>query len=321
MGAPVTPFGLISLLLMLQVPSGQPRTDGTIVRVEPYVYPAQGAFTPQQIADRDHYYPNVAAYEHAAEALKTSTNVLETITYSSDGLKVKAYLYRPRDPGTQRYPVIVLARGDMQHGDIGFLYAPYFERLSPYGFLIVAPQYRQSAGGEGHDEMGGADVDDVMNLARVIQQLPYADARNVFMYGDGRGGMMTYQAIRYHFPMNAAATVGAFSNLEELFTTDSILRKARDTLFPDYARRHAQINAKRSAILWAADLRTPLLLMHGAADTQVPAMQTLELAEALDRLKLPYSVVIYADDKAGASHNRLDRDARAIAWFRAHMAQ
>jgi dipeptidyl aminopeptidase/acylaminoacyl peptidase len=318
----VTPFGIIPILLALQMPVGQsPTTDGTIVRIDPYTYPSENTFTPQQIADRNHYYPNVAAYDRAAEALRTSTWELQTITYLSDGLKVKAYLYKPRNTGGQRYPVIVLARGDMQHGDIGFLYAPYFERLTQYGFVIVAPQYRQSAGGEGHDEMGGADVDDVMNLARVITQLPFADSHNVFMYGDGRGGMMTFQAIRYHFPMNAAATVGAFSNLEELFATDSVVRKARDTLFPDYAQRHAEINTKRSAILWADELRTPLLLMHGAADTQVPAMQTLELAEALDRLKRQYSVVIYADDNAGASHNRLDRDARAIAWFRAHMAQ
>jgi dipeptidyl aminopeptidase/acylaminoacyl peptidase len=59
--------------------------------------------------------------------------------------------------------------------------------------------------------------------------------------------------------------------------------------------------------------------MHGAGDTQVPAIQTLQLAEALDRLNMPYSVVIYAGDKAGASKNRLDRDARAAAWFREHM--
>ena len=169
--------------------------------------------------------------------------------------------------------------------------------------------------------MGGADVDDVMNLQFVLRQLPFVDTRNVFMYGDGRGGMMTYQAIRYHYPMNAAATVGAFSDFEALLATDSVVRKARDTLFPDYAQHRTEINAKRSAILWAGELRTPLLLMHGGADTQVPATQTLALAEALERLKVPYGLVIYANDNAGASKDRLDRDARAMAWFRAHWSQ
>jgi dienelactone hydrolase len=296
-------------------------SDGAIVSIEPYHYPVGNALTPQQLADRNHYYPTAAAYEKAAAALDSSKNEMQTVTYLSDGLKVKAYVYKPRDTGTQRYPVIVLTRGDMQRGDIGFLYAPYFERMSPYGFVIVAPQYRQSAGGEGHDEMGGADVDDVMNLQFVIRQLPYADPRNVFMYGDLRGGMMTFQAIRYHFPMNAAATTGAFSDFEALLATDSTVRNARDTLFPDYAQHRTEIITKRSAILWAGELRTPLLLMHGGADTQIPAQQTLELAEALERLHIPYSVVIYAGDNAGASKNRLDRDARAMAWFRAHMVQ
>jgi dipeptidyl aminopeptidase/acylaminoacyl peptidase len=313
-------FTIIRLVLTCLTAGVLPdSSDGTIVRIEPYVYPSGNALTGQQVADRDHYYPNAAAYDRAAETLRASSYEMETVTYLSDHLKVKAYVYKPRDPETQRYPVIVLTRGDMQHGDVGFLFAPYFERLAQYGFVIVAPQYRQSAGGEGHDEMGGRDVDDVMNLQVVLRQLPFVDTRNVFMYGDGRGGMMTFQAIRYHFPMNAAATVGAFSSLDALYATDSISRRARDTLFPDYARRKDEINAKRSAILWPEELHTPLLLMHGAADTQVPASQSLQLALALDRLKMPYSVVIYAGDKAGASRNRLDRDARAIAWFRAYM--
>ncbi len=296
-------------------------SDGTIVSTEPYHYPSGNAFTPQQLADRNHYYPNAAAYEKAAAALDSSKNEMLTITYLSDGLRVKAYVYKPRDTGTRRYPVIVLTRGDMQRGDIGFLYAPYFERMSPYGFVIVAPQYRQSAGGEGHDEMGGADVDDVMNLQFVIRQLPYADPRNVFMYGDLRGGMMTFQAIRYGFPMNAAATTGAFSDFEALLTTDSTVRNARDTLFPDFEKNRTAIITKRSAILWVGELRTPLLLMHGGADTQIPAQQTLELAEALERLHIPYGLVIFAGDNAGASKNRLERDAQAMAWFRAHMVQ
>src|SRR6185437_4942473 len=131
----------------------------------------------------------------------------------------------------------------------------------------------------------------------------------------------TFQAIRYHFAMNAAATVGAYTSLEQTLAADSMARKAMTARFPDYERQSAAMNAKRSAILWPSELRTPLLLMHGGADTEVSPLQTLDLAEALERLKMPYSLIIYAGDNHGVSKNRLDRDARAVAWFRDHMKQ
>ena len=77
-------------------------TNGKIVTIEPYKYPDPNALTPQQTADRDHYYPNPAAYQKAAAALDSSKNEMQTITYLSDGLKVKAYLYKPRETGGER---------------------------------------------------------------------------------------------------------------------------------------------------------------------------------------------------------------------------
>ena len=57
----------------------------------------------------------------------------------------------------------------------------------------------------------------------------------------------------------------------------------------------------------------------GALHAVVSPLETLDLAAALERLKLPYSLTIYAGDNHAVSKNRLDRDARAIAWFRDHM--
>ena len=50
--------------------------------------------------------------------------------------------------------------------------------------------------------------------------------------------------------------------------------------------------ASRSALSWPEKVRTPILLMHGAADEQVPATQTLRLAEALAAQGSDYGVVI-----------------------------
>jgi dipeptidyl aminopeptidase/acylaminoacyl peptidase len=72
----------------------------------------------------------------------------------------------------------------------------------------VASQYRGNAGGEGKEEFGGRDVDDVLNLIKLLISLPQADAKRIGMYGWSRGGMMTYQALARSDQV-AAAIVGA----------------------------------------------------------------------------------------------------------------
>src|SRR4029453_3680791 len=87
------------------------------------------------------------------------------IQYLSDGLKVVGFLVKPRDSGGKRYPVIIYNRGGVQ--DIGKIDAPNildFYELAANGFVVLASQYRGNDGGEGLEEVGGADVADVVNL-------------------------------------------------------------------------------------------------------------------------------------------------------------
>ena len=69
---------------------------------------------------------------------------------------------------------------------------------------------RQSDGSEGRDEMGGADVDDLMDVLPLARSLAYVDTNNLFMYGESRGGMMTYQAVRRGFPVKRGGDVRRF---------------------------------------------------------------------------------------------------------------
>src|SRR5687768_8691367 len=97
--------------------------------------------------------------------------------------------------------------------------------------------YRQSGGAPGRDEVGGADLNDLMNTVTVIRQLPAANPELVFMYGESRGGMMTYQAIREHYPMLAAAVYGGFTDLRPLADPGGKFADAAKTIWPDYPER------------------------------------------------------------------------------------
>lgn len=243
---------------------------------------------------------------------------LRKIEYASDGLRVIAYVYQPAGPGVRRLPVIVFNKGSYVTGDQAPVLAPMMHRLAHAGFLVIAPQYRGSDGEEGHDEMGGADVHDVLNAVRLATRLPAADSTRVYMYGESRGGMMTLQALRDGVHVLAAATVGAFTDLDSLLAADPRARGAAAAIWPEFERDHSTIAQRRSAVAWSGSLRLPLLILHGGADPQVSPRHSLRLALQLDDAKQPYELHVLSGGSHTLGERAALRDSLVIAWFRTH---
>ncbi|QQS40599.1 MAG: prolyl oligopeptidase family serine peptidase [Acidobacteriota bacterium] len=238
----------------------------------------------------------------------------EKIRYRSDGLSVVAYIYGPKGEKAWNRPVIVFNRGSYIRGDIAPEHIAMFNRLADAGFTIVAPLYRGSDGGEGRDELGGADLNDLMNIVPVIREIGWSD-KNLFLYGESRGGMMVFQAIRDGFPARAAATFGAFTDLEEMGRGPQGEAMAR-AIWPDFEKKRAEIIERRSAILWPEKLKVPLLLMHGGKDQSVAVNQTLRLSSELSKSDLEFGVTVFPGADHTISGSREERDRHAVEFFR-----
>ena len=293
-------------------PAG-PGADGEILAQEVFRFPAYA----EAPADVRRFHTQ-EAYERAAADPRYE---LVRLSYRSDGLRVAAYLYKPRETAGLRAPLVVYNRGSYLVQDLEALLAPVFHRLAEAGFVVLAPLYRESAGGEGRDEVGGADLADLMNVIPLARSLGYADLDNVFRYGVSRGGMMVFQAIRDGFPARAAATVGAFTDLGALMQEHpGVYGPLAAKLWPTFERDRAQILARRSALAWPEKLGAPLLLLHGGADESVDPAQTLRLALRLQELGRPYELAVYAGDDHTLSRHEEERDRRIVEWFKAHQA-
>jgi dipeptidyl aminopeptidase/acylaminoacyl peptidase len=297
------------VLVHLSVQAQPGTANGTILIRQPYkLRPYDQAQGIQRYASRNEYEQVVA--DRAFE--------FERVVYSSDGLPVVAYVYAPRER-IGRLPAVIFNRGSYVRGDIGFELAPLFHRLAVRGFVIIAPLYRGSDGAPGVDEMGGAEVQDLMNATVVAEGLGFVDTRNLFLYGESRGGMMTFLAIKHGFPARAAAVFGAFADLGVLIAAaPDRYNPLVKTIWSDYASRRDEILGSRSVLQWTDRIDMPLLIMHGGADRDVNAGQALALAGRLQTLGKEYELLIYAGDNHVLSEHRVERDQRAAAWFRRH---
>jgi dipeptidyl aminopeptidase/acylaminoacyl peptidase len=314
---PMKTYFLFAILMMagscspIQTSSGSFYEDGAILERKTYVFPAY---------EKAKGIENLYTKEVYEKAVNDHRFVLEKLTYSSQKLKVVAYLYKPKQTEGKLLPAIIYNRGSYIRGDIGYELVPFFHRLASEGFVIVVPMYRGSDGGEGHDEMGGEDLNDLMNVLPLAKGLGFVDRNKLFMYGLSRGGMMTLQAIKYGFPLQAAATFGAFTDLDALMKSNpGFYEPLKRTIWPDFDSRREEILNKRSAIKWADKINVPLLIMHGGNDQSVSPTQALDFAQELRRLGKQYELKIYADDNHVLSRNQEDRDRRAIAWFKKYM--
>jgi dipeptidyl aminopeptidase/acylaminoacyl peptidase len=245
---------------------------------------------------------------------------LEHLRYAtSNGLQVSAYLYAPVRHSGGALPAVVFNRGSFTVGEVGPELLPLFHRLASEGFAVLAPLYRGSLGAPGRDEMGGAEVEDLMNTVPLAKALGFIDTERLFLYGESRGGMMVFQALKRGFPARAAATFGAFTDLELMLAGNPQAPAQAQMIWPDFATRRAEYAETRSAVRWAEALQAPLLLMHGGADRSVSAQHALALAERLQALGRPYALHVFARDGHALRASADERDRMAARWFREHL--
>ena len=301
------PIGLALALLAFTVLDSA-AADRLLVARAPYVLaPYDSLAHPDRFVDRADYDSTRA----------DSTIRIERVTYRSDSLTVAAYVAAPSHGPTGKRPGIVFVRGSWTVRDIGWQLAPMFRRLVRAGFVVIAPLLRGSDGAPGRDEMGGADLADLMCAPALARELGSIDLRRLYLYGESRGGMMVLLALRDRFPACAAATYGAFTDLEGMVAADTThLEPMARMIWPSWPTERAAIAARRSAQRWPERLRVPLLLMQGTADRQVPPTQAPALAAAVRAAGGRATARLFD----GAGHtlrgHEAARDSLAVAWFR-----
>jgi dipeptidyl aminopeptidase/acylaminoacyl peptidase len=243
---------------------------------------------------------------------------LKTITYLSDGLQVKGYLAVPTRG--DRLPCLIFNRGGNRA--VGALTDGYAARvlgkLATWGYVVVASQYRGNAGGEGREEFGGVDINDVLHLIPLLESLPQADTSRLGMYGWSRGGLMTYLALTKTDRIRAAIIGGGMSD-----AFDTVARRPEmDTgqfaeVIPNYAQHQEAALRARSPVLWPERLHkhTPLLLLHGSADWRVHPTQALAMAAALYASQHPFRFVFFEGGDHELREYQEEVEALVKAWL------
>ena len=240
--------------------------------------------------------------------------------YLSDGLKVKGVLITPpKFTSAKKYPLIIYNRGgNREFGKIIFT-----TRLARFyadkGYVVFASQYRGNDGGEGKEEFGGADVNDVLNLLDISKSLKFVDNKNTFMIGASRGGMMTYLALKKGASVNAAISLYAPSDLFlSAKNRPEMEQTVYNELIPNMSKSRTFELKSRSAIFWVDKINKPLLLLHGDKDLKVSPKHSVLLEAKMKKLDKKVRLKIYKGEKHGISGKMKDTFHEIHNWLNSH---
>ena len=252
--------------------------------------------------------------------------IVEKITYLSDGLKIKGYIAYPTNTDGKKFPCIIWNRGGYENkGAIDkFTARSMYGQIASWGYVVFASQYRGNAGSEGKEELGGNDVNDILNLIPLADELPFADKYKWGIEGWSRGGMMTYLALLknpnfsrkagYASGVKCAVLVGAISNFKDYVLTsdnrNSIYKKILGK--KDFEKKLEE----RTIINFADKLpKIPYLLMHGKSDETIPVKQTIEIAKKFDELDFNYELKLFEGGDHYLKKHRKEVDELRRKWF------
>lgn len=259
------------------------------------------------------------------EEIKSTIECID-FTYQVDGFTVAGFYLKPKLIDDKNLPVIIYNRGGN-----GFFGTTKFitkidklAELAKQGFIVVGSQYRGSSKylkNNGKDEFGGADVNDVLALTKVIEGLPEADSSRIGMYGWSRGGMQTYIAAK-SLPNIKAIAVGAGNSDEEMaLKIRPKMEKVLLNRVPNFKGNRTIELEKRSAIKWVDKLpkQAPILLLHGDKDWRVNVEQSIQLAAALKKENHPHKLVVYSGGNHGLTKHRKEVNQEVANWFKQYL--
>jgi dipeptidyl aminopeptidase/acylaminoacyl peptidase len=210
---------------------------------------------------------------------------------ASDGVKVPAHLFRPeRFGGTPNRAGVVFIHGAGYLQNVLDSWSPYYREymfnsmLAAQGYTVLNVDYRGSAG-YGRDcrtaiykHMGGRDLDDVIDGARLLVSDYGVGKNRVGTYGGSYGGFLTLMAMfKYPDDISAGAALRSVTDWAHYnhWYTSRILGTPQDD--PEAYRRS-------SPIYFAEGLKGNLLILHGLRDDNVLAEDDIRLSQRLIEL-------------------------------------
>ena len=245
---------------------------------------------------------------------------------NSKGDTVYGRLYLPKDfDATKKYPMIVYYYGGCSPVSRYFEspYAPQYWNSLGYVAYIIEPSGATGFGQEWASRhvntAGRGPAEDIIEgTKKICEAHPFINPKKIGCMGASYGGFMT-QYLQTQTDIFAAAVSHAGIANHTSYWGEGYwgYNYSEVSMANSYPWSHRDLYVNQSPLFNADKIHTPLLLLHGDADTNVPLIESLQMFTALKLLGREVALV----QVKGENHHILEYSkkekwlATQMAWF------
>ena len=247
------------------------------------------------------------------------------------GELIDGWIFYPPDfDSSKTYPCIVYYYAGVWMLDESFYYSYHYWAANGYIVYALSP-----VGAMGHgdrfsayhtNDWGTCATQDIIEgVSKLIREKTFIDAKRLGCYGGSYGGFTTMDLISKTDMFACAISMYGISNIASYwgggiwgYTYGDI------ALAKSYPWNRKDLFSGKSPLFNADKITTPLLLLHGEADVNVPELESEQMFTALNVLGREVALVKFPGEDhglAGKPQNYIAHREMMLEWFDKYLKQ
>ncbi len=229
---------------------------------------------------------------------------------AADGMRIHGQLFLPPDHRDgQRHPAMLFFHGGSRRQMLlGFHHRDYYHNayafnqvLANAGYVVLAVNYRSGIGygmefreAEDYGATGASEFNDVLGAGLYLQSRADVDPARIGLWGGSYGGYLTALGLARASDLFAAGV-----DLHGVHDWNVVIHGFRPDYEPEDYPEFSRLAYASSPMAFLDGWRSPVLLIHGDDDRNVPFSESVDLAESLAKQGVEFEQLVFPDEVHG----------------------
>jgi len=260
-----------------------------------------------QSGERERLLPQEAWADFPADQLVEARQVIFSAT---DGKAIHGQLFLPpRHEVGQKHPAVLFFHGGSRRQMLlGFHHRGYYHNayafnqlLANRGYVVLSVNYRSGTGygmefreALEYGAAGASEFNDVMGAGLYLRARSDVDPARIGLWGGSYGGYLTALGLARASDLFAAGV-----DFHGVHDWSVVIKNFLPSFDPTAHPEVAELAFRSSPMANLDSWRSPVLIIHGDDDRNVPFSESVDLAEELTKRGVEFEAMVFPDEVHG----------------------